>query len=106
MSGKVIKEKLRDEAIGDNSKVPYKPFGRTSRQSNGNTEKDSCTKILQKKCLKVTAQYRWMYNWDKNVCMFGNAFSNCTFSKHSFFKLQFFPRWSFLKQPHFQKAEK
>ena len=48
MSGKVIKAKLRDEAIGDNSKVPYKPFGRTSRQSNGNTEKDSCTKILQK----------------------------------------------------------
>ena len=42
------KGKLRDEAIGDNSKVPYKPFGRTSRQSNGNTEKDSCTKILQK----------------------------------------------------------
>ena len=47
MSGKVM-EKLRDEAIGDNSKVPYKPFGRTSRQSNGNTEKHSCNKILQK----------------------------------------------------------
>lgn len=47
MSGKVIKDKLRDEAIGDNSKVPYKPFGWTSRQSNGNTEKHSCTKILQ-----------------------------------------------------------
>ena len=48
MSGKVIKEKLWDEAIGDNSKVPYKPFGRTSRQSNGDTEKHSCNKFLQK----------------------------------------------------------
>lgn len=92
MSGKVIKEKLRDEAIGDNSKVPYKPFERTSTQSNGNTEKHSCTKILQNNAQRLMRNTEECIIEIKNVCMFGNAFSNGTFSKYSFLKLHFFPR--------------